>query len=236
VEPLVPFLSEPSDREQFVPPAWLPALLTALLVIPCGSIAVLFMLQIEVIHDPLSRRLIASAAACLVPIVLFLLRVVEDTIAGGRRVSPPWFWLVWLLATVALVAVPIAARLGLGTRPAASGVARGVRDLRVPPGSDLIVAVAAGIGVAVLFASAGLIVARMGTAATVLAAVVAVGIGFATVPITFVGLALTYDVVVGPGDDPLADTAQTLSIVWFVAAPMAGLLTGLSAAWSRRPR
>ncbi len=227
-------MPEPPDRGQVLVSAWLSPLLTALLVIPCGSIAVLFMLQIEVLSDPSTRRLIASAAACLAPVGLFLLRVIEDTIAGGRRFGPPWFGPVWLLAAVALVAVPIAARLGLGTRPSTSGVTRGVRDLRVPPGSDLIVAVAAGIGVAVLFAIAGLIVTRMGTTATVLAAVVAAGIGFATVPITFVGLALTYDVVVGPGDDPLADTAQTLSIVWFVAAPMAGLLTGLSANRSRR--
>ena len=227
-------MPEPPDQGKVLPPLWLSTFLTALLVIPCASIAVLFMLQIEVLSDLSTRRLIAAAAACVAPVVLFLLRLVEDRIAGGRRVSPPWFWPVWLLATVVLVAVPIAARLGLGTRPSTSGVARGVRDLRVPPGSDLLLAASIGIGVAVLFAITGLIVARLGTTATVLAALAATGIGFATVPVTFVGLALTYDIVIGPGDDPLADTAQTLSIVWFVAAPMAGLLTGWTAWWSRR--
>ncbi len=220
---------ETSGLGRAVAPSWLPALMTALLVIPCASIAVLFMLQIEVVHDPQPRRLIAAAAVCAAPVGLFLVRFVEDVWAGPRRSSPPWFWLLWFLVTVGLVALPIAARLGLGTRRSTSGASRNVRDLHVPQTGEIVVAVVVGLVVAVLAMVAGMIVARWGTVPTLIAALAAVGIGYATVPLTFVGMALSYDVMVGRGDDPLADAAQTLSIVWFVAVPMAGLVTGWTA-------
>ena len=210
--------------------------MTALLVVPSASVAVLFMLQIEVVHEPQPRRLIAAGAACAVPIGLFLLRFVEDVRGGPRRLSPPWCWLVWFLVTVGLVAVPIAARLGLGTRRASSGAGRQVRDLQVPQPGEIVLAVVVGVIVALLGLTAGLIVARWGTAPMLLVALAAVGIGYATVPLTFVGMALSYDIVVGPGDDPLADAAQTLSITWFVAVPMAGLIAGLTADSKRRRR
>lgn len=207
----------------------LPGLLTAFLVVPCASVAVLFMLQIEVLHDPQPRRLIAAAAACLAPVGLFLLRLVEDASSGPRRSSPGWFWTVWFLATVGLIAIPIAARLGLGTRPASVGASRTVRDLQVPQTGEVAFSLTVGLAFAALGLLAGLLVARWGTTAVVVAALAAVGVGYATVPLTFVGMALSYDVVIGPGDDPLADAAQTVSIVWFVAAPMAGLLAGWTA-------
>ena len=210
--------------------------MTALLVIPCASISILFMLQIEVIHDPQPRRLIASAAACAVPVGLFLLRLVEDVWAGPRRLSPPWFWLIWFVVTVGLVALPIAARLGLGTRRASSGASRQVRDLQTPQTGEIVFAVVVGLVVAGLGLIVGLVVARWRTTPTLIAALAAVGIGYATVPLTFVGMALSYDVVVGTRDDPLADAAQTLSIVWFVAVPMAGLLAGWTAGLQRRQR
>jgi len=217
-------------------PVWLPRLLTALLVIPSASVAVLFMLQIEVLRDPQARRLIAAAAAGLVPVGLFLLRVVEDACSGPRRLGPPWFWSVWFFATVGLIAIPIAARLGLGTRPATDGASRVVRDLQSPQTGEIVFALTVGVAVAVPAALAGLLVARWGTSATVVAALAAIVVGYATVPLTFVGMALSYDVVIGPGDDPLADAAQTLSIVWFVAVPMAGLIAGWTAGRDRRLR
>lgn len=211
-------------------------MLTALLVIPCASVAVLFMLQIEVLYDPQPRGLIAAAAACVVPVGLFLLRLVEDVWTGPRRSGLPWFWTVWFLATVGLIAIPIAARLGLGTRSATGGVSRVVRDLQVPQTGEFVFALTVSLAVAVLALLVGLVVAQWGAAAMVVAALVAVGVGYATVPLTFVGMALSYDVVIGPGDDPLADAAQTLSIIWFVAAPMAGLLAGWTAGRDRRLR
>lgn len=215
-------------------PGWLSTWLTALLVIPCAALAVLYILQIDVLVDPRPRRLLAAGAVSLAPVVLFLLRALEALWARPGQLSPNGFWAVWVLVAVTLVAGPVAARLGLGTRPATSGFPRQVRDVQFPRAGEILFALAIALGVTIVFALFGFAAAGWGSRIMAVAAALAVGVGLATVPVTFYGMALSYDVVVGTGDHPLADTAQTLSIVWFVAAPMAGLIAGWTAWWSRR--
>ena len=86
----------------------------------------------------------------------------------------------------------------------------------------------AGCAVALPFALLGRAVARSGAGVTVLATLLAVGVGLATVPVSFYGIAMSYGPPVGPGDDRLADTAQSMAIVWLVPAPVAALLAGIA--------
>lgn len=210
-------------------PGALATLLTALLVVPCGSVAVLFALEIDVVSHPVPRRLIAAGLALLAPVGLLAVCWVSGRFAGARRWPSLVFGTVWLLAAVGLVAVPLAARMGLGKTPVRRG-SGGLRDFHLPTASEIQTAIVIGVAVAFVFLMVGVFASWFGPRGTVAGAGLAVGVGLASVPLSFYAIALSYDVPVSAGDDPLADTAQTLAIVWLVAAPLAGLLSGLTLA------
>lgn len=220
---VLPPSREPAD------PTWMGSVLTMLLVVPCGSVAVLFALEIGVLWDPRPRRLIAAGAALLAPAVLLLLAWANGRFVGAVRWQSLLSGAVWFLTAVGLVAVPLAARLGLGARRGALATEI-VRDVRIPITSEIVTAVAIGAGVGVVFLGLAVFSSWFGRTGSVALAGLAVGVGLATLPISFYAIALSYDVPVGPGDDPLADTAQTLAFTWFVAAPMAAVLAGLALA------
>jgi hypothetical protein len=205
------------------------SVLTLLLVVPCGSVAVLFALEIGVVWDPRPRRLIAAGAALLAPAVLPLLAWANGRFVGAGRWRSVLSGAVWFLTAVGLVAIPLAARLGLAARRGVSAAGT-VRDLQVPTTPEIVTALAIGAGVAVVFLVLGLFASWFGPAGTVALAGLAVGVGLTTLPVSFYAIALSYDVPVGPGDDPLADMAQTLAFTWLVAAPLVAVLAGLTLA------
>ncbi|CAA9565321.1 MAG: hypothetical protein AVDCRST_MAG33-2023 [uncultured Thermomicrobiales bacterium] len=206
----------------------IPDLLTVALVVPCAAVAVLFLLEIDILANRETRRVLAAGVALAVPVALLALRGVEALFPRPGRAFSVLTGFLWLLVSVGLVALPLIARFGLGGRaggPTSGGV---VRDLRFPESSEIVLAVVAGLAVAAPFALIGLAVARSGTGSMVVASMLPVVIGLATVPISFYGIAMSYDLPAGAGDDRLADTAQSMAIVWLVPAPMAALLAGVA--------
>lgn len=209
---------------------WIPNLLTLALVVPCGAMAVLFTLEIDVLANHEARRLAAAGAALIVPVALFALRGIEALYPAWSRAFSGLAGLIWFLVATGLVSIPLSARMGLGSRAGGSATGRAVRDLHVPESSEFALSIAAGLSVAVPFALLGLAAARAGPAVTVLVTLLTVGVGLATVPVSFYGIAMSYDLPVGVGDDRLVDTAQSMAIVWLVPAPMAALLAGVTIA------
>lgn len=221
------------DGDGAARPGWLETLLTLALVVPTGSVAVLLGLELDLAGDPARRRVLAVGLAAGAPVLLLLLAGLDDRLAGrrGGRAVPA---VAGFLLAVTLVAVPLVARLGLGQRLTGSGSDPVARDWALPDAGRIGLGLAAGVAVGLGFLAVGLICARGGASGVAAGAVLAVGAGLATVPISIYGVALTYDIAVGPNDDVFADTAQTLAMTWLVGAPMAACLGGLALGRRRR--
>ena len=92
----------------------IPDLLTVALVVPCAAVAVLFLLEIDILANRETRRVLAAGVALAVPVALLALRGVEALFPRpGRAFSAPRF--------------PVAARVG---RPRRAPLDRPVRSRR----------------------------------------------------------------------------------------------------------
>ncbi|HEV2529313.1 MAG TPA: hypothetical protein VGT61_12785 [Thermomicrobiales bacterium] len=204
---------------------WQSTLLTLLLVVPVTTMTVLYALQVEVLDGLAPRALIATGVVTVVPVGLFLLRLLEERREWRyRRREPGWPAVAWFLVATLLIAGPLIARVSLGARRAADGQL--IRDVHRPGTDDVLTGLLAGFVLALAGFSIGALAARIGTWAEVTAAVLAMLLGLATVPATLFGLVLSYEVASTPADHPLADTLQTMGVVWFVPVPLAAGLAG----------
>ena len=64
---------------------WLRDVLTLVLVVPSGAVAVLFLLEIDIPANRETRRVLAAGAALAVPVVLFGLRGAEALLPASSR-------------------------------------------------------------------------------------------------------------------------------------------------------